>query len=171
MVDVLRALQQRLAAFAAARDWEQFHSPKNLAMALSVEASELVEEFQWLTEEQSQALDAERRERVRLELADVFIYLLRLADRLDVDLLRAADDKIAQNERKYPAERVRGDSRKYTEYDVTGRRATRAAGALRARRARAARCRTAARRTARSRSGRCVASPRCEPRVRTIGPV
>jgi len=116
MVDVLRALQQRLAAFAAERDWEQFHSPKNLAMALSVEASELVEEFQWLTEEQSQALDAERRERVRLELADVFIYLLRLADRLDVDLLRAVDDKIAQNEKKYPAERVRGDSRKYTEY-------------------------------------------------------
>jgi dCTP diphosphatase len=117
MVDVLRALQQRLAAFAAARDWEQFHSPKNLAMALSVEASELVEEFQWLTEEQSKALDAERRERVRLELADVLIYLLRLADRLDVDLLRAADDKIAQNERKYPAERVRGDARKYTDYD------------------------------------------------------
>jgi len=116
MVDVLRALQQRLAAFAAERDWEQFHSPKNLAMALSVEASELVEEFQWLTEEQSQALDTERRERVRLELADVFIYLLRLADRLDVDLLRAVDDKIAQNEKKYPAERVRGDSRKYTEY-------------------------------------------------------
>ena len=116
MVDVLRALQQRLAAFAAAREWEQFHSPKNLAMALSVEAAELVEEFQWLTEEQSKALDPERRERVRLELADVFIYLLRLADRLDVDLLRAADDKIAQNERKYPAERVRGDARKYTDY-------------------------------------------------------
>ncbi len=66
---------------------------------------------------QSQALDAERRERVRLELADVFIYLLRVADKLDVDLLRAADDKIAQNERKYPAERVRGDARKYNEYD------------------------------------------------------
>jgi dCTP diphosphatase len=117
MSEALRALQQRLAAFAAARDWQQFHSPKNLAMALSVEASELVEEFQWLTEEQSKSLDTERRERVRLELADVFIYLLRLADRLDVDLLRAADDKIAQNERKYPAERVRGDARKYTEYD------------------------------------------------------
>ena len=113
----LRALQQRLAAFAAARDWDQFHSPKNLAMALSVEAAELVEEFQWLTEEQSRALDVARRERVRLELADVFIYLLRLADRLDVDLLRAADDKMALNEAKYPAERVRGDSRKYDEYD------------------------------------------------------
>ena len=117
MSEALRALQQRVAAFAAARDWEPFHSPKNLAMALSVEAAELVEEFQWLTEEQSRALDAERRERVRLELADVFIYLLRIADRLDIDLMRAAEDKIALNERKYPADRVRGDSRKYTEYD------------------------------------------------------
>jgi len=117
MSEALRALQQRLAAFAAARDWEQFHSPKNLAMALSVEAAELVEEFQWLTEEESKALDAERRERVRLELADVFIYLLRISDKLGVDLLRAADDKIVLNEKKYPAERVRGDSRKYTEYD------------------------------------------------------
>jgi len=113
----LRALQERLAAFAAARDWQQFHSPKNLAMALSVEAAELVEEFQWLTEEQSRQLDRERHERVRLELADVLIYLLRLADTLGVDLLRAADDKIALNEQKYPAERVRGDARKYTEYD------------------------------------------------------
>jgi dCTP diphosphatase len=117
MSEALRALQQRLAAFAAARDWDQFHSPKNLAMALSVEAAELVEEFQWLTEEQSQVLGAERRERVRLELADVFIYLLRIADKLDVDLIRAADDKIAHNERKYPAERVRGDPRKYDQYD------------------------------------------------------
>lgn len=117
MSEALRALQQRLAVFAAARDWDQFHSPKNLAMALSVEAAELVEEFQWLTEAESQALDPERHERVRLELADVLIYLLRLADKLDVDLLQAADDKIALNERKYPAERVRGDSRKYDQYD------------------------------------------------------
>jgi dCTP diphosphatase len=115
--DALHELRERLAAFAAARDWEQFHSPKNLAMALSVEVAELVEEFQWLTEEQSRALDAERRERVRLELADVFIYLVRIADRLDVDLLAAADDKIALNERKYPVDRVRGDARKYDEYD------------------------------------------------------
>jgi len=117
MSDALRALQQRVAAFAAERDWEPFHSPKNLAMALSVEAAELVEEFQWLTEEQSRALDAERRERVRLELADVFIYLLRIADKLGVDLVAAANDKIVLNEKKYPAERVRGDARKYTEYD------------------------------------------------------
>jgi NTP pyrophosphatase (non-canonical NTP hydrolase) len=117
MSEALRALQQRLAAFAAERDWEQFHSPKNLAMALAVEAAELVEEFQWLTEAESAKLDAERKERVRLELADVLIYLLRLADRLDVDLVRAAEDKITHNERKYPAERVRGDARKYTDYD------------------------------------------------------
>lgn len=115
--EALWALQRRLAEFAAARDWQQFHSPKNLAMALSVEAAELVEEFQWLTEEQSRQLDAARHERVRLELADVFIYLLRIADTLGVDLLRAADDKIGLNEQKYPVERVRGDSRKYTEYD------------------------------------------------------
>ena len=117
MSEALRALQQRVAAFAAARDWEPFHSPKNLAMALSVEAAELVEEFQWLTEEQSRALDAERRERVRLELADVFIYLLRIADKLGVDLVAAANDKIVLNEKKYPADRVRGDARKYTDYD------------------------------------------------------
>lgn len=117
MADALLSLQRRLAAFAAARDWDQFHSPKNLAMALSVEAAELVEEFQWLTEAQSKNLDADRRERVRLELADVFIYVLRPADKLGVDLASAADDKIALNEQKYPAERVRGDARKYTEYD------------------------------------------------------
>ena len=117
MAESIERLQQQLRAFAAARDWDQFHSPKNLSMALAVEAAELVEEFQWLTEQASAALDAERRERVRLEAADVFIYLLRLADKLDIDLLEAAADKMAQNERKYPAERVRGDSRKYTEYD------------------------------------------------------
>jgi NTP pyrophosphatase (non-canonical NTP hydrolase) len=116
-VNALHALQERLAVFAAERDWDKFHSPKNLAMALSVEAAELVQEFQWLTELESQSLDAERRERVRLELADVFIYLLRISDRLGIDLLAAADAKIVLNERKYPAERVRGDSRKYTEYD------------------------------------------------------
>jgi NTP pyrophosphatase (non-canonical NTP hydrolase) len=115
--EALRALQHRLAEFAAARDWQKFHSPKNLAMALSVEAAELVEEFQWLTEGESRALGADRHERVRLELADVFIYLLRIADVLGVDLLRAAEDKVALNEAKYPAERVRGDARKYTEYE------------------------------------------------------
>ena len=115
-VDRLAELQRRLAAFAAARDWDQFHSPKNLAMALSVEASELLEEFQWLTEDQSRSLDADRLERVRLEMADVLIYLLRLAEKLNVDVLNAAIDKMALNEAKYPVDRVRGSPRKYTEY-------------------------------------------------------
>jgi NTP pyrophosphatase (non-canonical NTP hydrolase) len=115
--DRLAELQARLREFAAVRDWNQFHSPKNLSMALAVEAAELLQEFQWLTEQQSRELDFEKRERVRLELADVFVYLLRLADILSVDLLNAASDKMAINERKYPAERVRGDARKYTEYE------------------------------------------------------
>ena len=114
--DRLAALQQRLREFAAARDWDQFHSPKNLSMALAAEAAELLELFQWLTEDQSRSLGAARFEQARLEAADVFIYLLRFADVAGIDLMRAAEDKIALNEEKYPVERVRGDSRKYTEY-------------------------------------------------------
>ena len=113
----LAELQQRLREFANARDWDQFHSPKNLAMALSVEASELLEHFQWLTEDQSRNLDEQRLHAVRLEAADVFIYLLRLADKLKIDLVDAARDKIRLNEQKYPAARVRGDPRKSTDYD------------------------------------------------------
>jgi NTP pyrophosphatase (non-canonical NTP hydrolase) len=114
-MDSLEALRDRLREFARERDWEQFHSPKNLAMALIVEAAELVEHFQWLTEAQSQALSPEMRAQVEQELADVFIYLVRLADRLDIDLLSAADRKIAINAQKYPADRVRGSARKHTD--------------------------------------------------------
>lgn len=110
-------MQQRLREFADARDWNQFHSPKNLSMALVVEAAELVENFQWLTEEQSYALDEAVLDRVRMEVADVFIYLLRLADKLEIDVIKEAEAKIRLNAKKYPAERVRGDSRKYNEYD------------------------------------------------------
>jgi len=85
-------------------------------MALVAEAGELAAEFQWITEQESRALDSERLARVRAEMADVFIYLVRLADTLQVDLLGATDDKIAENERKYPAGKVKGSSRKYTEY-------------------------------------------------------
>ncbi len=118
--DRLTELRRRVAEFAAARDWDQFHSPKNLAMALSVEASELLEEFQWLTEQQSRSLDQERLERVRLEMADVLIYLLRLADKLDVDLPRAAADKLVLNEQKYPADRVRGSPANTPSTSATG---------------------------------------------------
>jgi NTP pyrophosphatase (non-canonical NTP hydrolase) len=115
MRDLLE-LKARVREFVAQRDWDRFHSPKNLAMALSVEASELVELFQWLSEEESAALDDERRRRVAEELADVLWFLVRLADRLDVDLLEAAERKLAVNAAKYPADQVRGDARKYDEY-------------------------------------------------------
>ncbi len=112
----LAELKSRVRAFVAERDWERFHSPKNLAMALSVEASELVELFQWLTEEESGTLDDAARGRVAQELADVLWFLVRLSDRLDIDLLEAAELKLAENAKKYPADRVRGQSRKYTDY-------------------------------------------------------
>ena len=112
----LELLQQRLREFARERDWDQFHSPKNLSMALIGEAAELVEHFQWLTEAQSAQLPDEKLREVEQELADVFLYLLRLADKLNVDLLAAAARKIDLNARKYPADKVRGSSKKYTEY-------------------------------------------------------
>lgn len=111
----LQALIARLREFARARDWEQFHSPKNLVMALIVEAGELVEHFQWLTPEQTRELSPEQVQAVELEMADVLLYLLRLADRLDVDLAAAAWRKIEINERKYPADQVRGSARKADE--------------------------------------------------------
>ena len=113
--DALHDLRDRLRRFAAERDWQQFHSPKNLAIALSVEAAELLEHFQWLPEEASWQLPAEDLARVREELADVLLYLVRLADELGVDLAAAGRDKIELNARRYPADKARGTSRKYTE--------------------------------------------------------
>ena len=110
-------LRSRLRAFVAERDWEQFHSPKNLSMALAVEAAELVEIFQWLSEAESAEPDADRLARVEAELADILVYLVRIADRLDVDLLQAAGRKLHENASKYPAERVRGRALKYDEYE------------------------------------------------------
>lgn len=115
--DSLDDLSQRLLAFARARDWEQFHSPKNLAMALIAECAELVEHFQWLSEDQSYALPADKREAVALEMADILIYLLRCAERLDIDLVDAAYRKVAINEARYPADRVRGNARRASEYE------------------------------------------------------
>jgi dCTP diphosphatase len=111
----LESLKRELRQFAAERDWDQFHSPKNLASALSVEAAELLEPFQWLTEEQSRNLSPEKHEAVRKEIADVLIYLIRLADKLDIDLLQAARDKIVENSAKYPVEKAKGSMRKYTD--------------------------------------------------------
>lgn len=109
-------LAQRLREFAQERDWEQFHSPKNLVMALSVEASELLEHFQWLNEEQSCQLKPADLAAVTEEIADVQLYLIRLADILGVDILEAANRKIDRNAEKYPADKVRGSSKKYTAY-------------------------------------------------------
>lgn len=114
--DSLEQLRQRLAQFAAVRDWEQFHSPKNLAMALIGEAGELIEHFQWLTETQSQNLSPETKQAVSYELADILIYLIRLADKLDIDLIQAAQAKIQINETRYPVEKVKGDARRADQY-------------------------------------------------------
>ena len=115
--EALIELKQRLRDFAEARDWDQFHSPKNLSMALSAEVAEIVEHFQWLTEEQSKTLPKDKLAEVETELADTLIYLIRLADKLDIDLLNAAKNKIDINEQKYPVDKAKGNAKKYTELD------------------------------------------------------
>lgn len=112
----LLLLRDKLRAFAEARDWEQFHSPKNLSMALMVEVAELMEHFQWLSETQSANLAAKDKLAVADELADILLYLVRLSDKLDVDLLKAALLKLEKNAAKYPAEQVHGSAKKYSEY-------------------------------------------------------
>jgi len=114
-VTELESLREQLRDFAAARDWEQFHSPKNLAMALSVEAGELLEIFQWLTEEQSRNPAPEVLAAASDEVADVLLYLVRLADKLGIDPIAAANRKLVANAAKYPVDKARGNSKKYTE--------------------------------------------------------
>lgn len=112
----LDQLKLQLRQFAVDRDWEQFHSPKNLSMALIAEAAELVEHFQWISEEQSANLSSAKLKEVEEELADILIYLVRSADKLGVNLIKAAQQKIEKNEQKYPVDKVKGNSKKYTEY-------------------------------------------------------
>ncbi len=112
--DALETLRVRLEEFAVERDWDQFHNPKNLAMALAGEAGEVLEHFQWLTLEQASDLPAEAREEVALECADVLLFLLRLCDKLNIDLAKAAERKLALNAKKYPVEKSRGKATKYT---------------------------------------------------------
>jgi NTP pyrophosphatase (non-canonical NTP hydrolase) len=111
--DRFDALHARIRAFVAERDWERFHNPKNLAMALVAEAGELVEHFQWLTPEQADSLPPETRAEVEHEIADVLIFLLELADRLRIDPLAAAEKKLALNAQRYPVEKARGNAKKY----------------------------------------------------------
>jgi len=113
----IEELMLKLKEFAQARDWEQFHSPKNLSMALSVEASELLEHFQWMTEVQSSELTPQRQAAVAFEMADIFIFLLRLSDQLGVDLIEMTKRKMEINEKRYPVEKVKGSSKKYSEYN------------------------------------------------------
>lgn len=113
----IEELKLKLREFAQIRDWEQFHSPKNLSMALSVEAAELVEHFQWLTEQQSTELSPQRHAAVAFELADIFIFLLRLSDQLNIDLMEITKRKMELNNKRYPVEKVKGCSKKYSEYD------------------------------------------------------
>ena len=117
MTDSLYDLSRQLAEFARARDWEQFHSPKTLSMALIAEAAELVEHFQWLSEEESECLPMEKFEEVRMELADIQIYLLRIAERLGVDLVAASQEKMVINEQRFPVDKVKGDARRAEEYE------------------------------------------------------
>lgn len=112
----LARLREIVRQFVNERDWDQFHTPKNLSAALSVEAAELLEHFQWLQSGQSGELGPDKLVQVRHEMADVLVYLVRLADKLDVDLMAAVEEKMVLNRAKYPADRVRGDARKYYEY-------------------------------------------------------
>ncbi|MEH6471158.1 MAG: nucleotide pyrophosphohydrolase [Halopseudomonas sp.] len=114
----LQQLKAYLRDFAEQRDWQQYHSPKNLAMALTVEAAELLEQFQWLSEGQSKKLSAEQHQAVSDEIADIQVYLVRLADQLDINILEAVAHKTKQNEQKYPADQVRGRADKYTFYQT-----------------------------------------------------
>jgi len=116
MADSLVELRAKINAFVQERDWDQFHSPKNLAMAMIVEAAELVEHFQWDTLEESHKLTPEKREQVSHELADTFVYLLRIAEVLKIDLIEATDEKIALNAKKYPVDKAKGSNAKYTKY-------------------------------------------------------
>lgn len=108
----LRSLEQKLGQFAAERDWEQFHSPKNLSMALSVEAAELLEHFQWLTEAQSLSLDSADRNEIACEIADIQIYLVMIASKLGIDIEAAVNAKLESNAAKYPANRPTGQNQR-----------------------------------------------------------
>jgi len=117
MPDSLENLRTLLAQFASIRDWDQFHSPKNLSMALIAEAAELVEHFQWLTEKQSFQLTPEKKQDVSHELADILIFLIRTADTLNIDLIHSANEKISINEKRYPVNKVKGQAKRAEEYD------------------------------------------------------
>jgi len=111
----MKELIQKIRQFIQERDWEQFHSPKNLSMALSIEAAEIMEHFQWKTTEESRQLDEKTFSEVKDEIGDTFVYLLRLCDELNIDPIKAANDKMLKNADKYPVNKSKGNAKKYTE--------------------------------------------------------
>jgi len=114
--DRIDLLRQKLKEFVSERDWDQFHSPKNLAMGLNIESAELLEIFLWMRDEESYHLNETKFENLKEELGDIFIYLLHLADKYELDLIECAEQKLVHNGEKYPAEKVKGSSKKYNEY-------------------------------------------------------
>ncbi|MGP1717975.1 MAG: nucleotide pyrophosphohydrolase [Methylophilus sp.] len=116
MPDSIHELRTRINNFVEERDWAQFHSPKNLAMSMIVEAAEVVEHFQWMTEQESRQLDAATKEKVGHELADTLVYLMRIAEVCGIDLIAAANAKIDLNAQKYPVDKCKGSNAKYTDY-------------------------------------------------------
>lgn len=116
-INSIESLRYLLREFAGERDWDKYHTPKNLSMALIAEAAELIEHFQWVDGDTSHLLESETRIQVEEELADIFVYLVRISDKLDIDLYKAVQRKLEINEKKYPASKVRGSSKKYTEYE------------------------------------------------------
>lgn len=116
-INSLESLRDRLREFAKERDWDQYHTPKNLSMALIGEAAELIEHFQWVDGNQSHILAEKTRPAVEEELADILIYLVRISDKLEINLYDSVERKLLINEKKYPADKVRGSAKKYTEYE------------------------------------------------------
>lgn len=110
----MKELTKRIRKFIQERDWEQFHTPKNLAMSLSIEAAEIMEHFQWKTAEESRELDEATFDEVKDEIGDTFVYLLRLCDELGIDPIKAANDKMLKNAEKYPIDKAKGNAKKYT---------------------------------------------------------
>ena len=114
--NAVKGLRNQIRKFSKERDWDQFHSPKNLSMALAVETAELMEHFQWLTEQQSKRLERKKHAAIEEEIGDVLIYLLRLSDKLGIDCIAAAKKKLKKNAAKYPVHKSKGSAKKYTEF-------------------------------------------------------
>ena len=113
----MESLIKKIRSFNKERDWEQYHSPKNLSMAFSVEVAEIAEHFQWLTDEQSRNLSDEKAAQIKDEIGDAMILLLNLSDKLGVDPIAAAEQKLEKNRQKYPVEKARGNAKKYKEHE------------------------------------------------------